>query len=57
MELWKELLSSYVGILSLLTIVVATGMVSYCVWLFISKAREAEEAERRRAHRQGPQAG
>ncbi|AXK38362.1 DUF3149 domain-containing protein [Crenobacter cavernae] len=51
MELWKELLSSYVGILSLLTIVVAAGMVGYCVWLFVKKAREAEEAERRASGR------
>ncbi|SMF37618.1 DUF3149 domain-containing protein [Pseudogulbenkiania subflava] len=35
MELWKQLLSDDVGLLSLITIVVASLVVGVCVTLFI----------------------
>ncbi len=41
MELLKEMLSSDVGIMSLVTIVVASLVVGYAVAFFIRKANEA----------------
>ncbi|CUA81653.1 MULTISPECIES: DUF3149 domain-containing protein [Gulbenkiania] len=41
MELWKQLLSDDVGVLSLITIVVASLVVSVCVGLFIKKTHDA----------------
>lgn len=42
MGLWKDLLFSDFGILSLVTILVAAGVVGFCVYTFIKKAREDE---------------
>jgi len=43
MELWKELLSSDVGLLSLITIVLTTAVVGTCVAIFIRKVRSAPQ--------------
>jgi hypothetical protein len=43
MELWKELLSSDVGLLSLITIVLTMAVVGTCVTIFIRKVRSAPQ--------------
>lgn len=43
MDLWKDLLFSDFGILSLITILAATAVVAYCVYLFITHAAEEEK--------------
>jgi len=45
MELWKELLSSDVGLLSLITIVLTMAVVGTCVTLFIRKVRNAPQSQ------------
>lgn len=40
MELWKQLLSDDVGVLSLITIVVASLVVGVCVTLFIRNVKD-----------------
>jgi hypothetical protein len=44
MDLWKDLLFSDFGILSLITILVATGVVGYCAYLFIKQAKAEEKS-------------
>ncbi|MCW3479851.1 DUF3149 domain-containing protein [Neisseriaceae bacterium JH1-16] len=43
MELWKELLSSDVGLLSLITIVLTMVVVGTCIALFVRKVRNAPQ--------------
>ncbi|MFN4238523.1 MAG: DUF3149 domain-containing protein [Vogesella sp.] len=42
MELWKQLLSDDVGVLSVITIAVATIVVAVCIALFIKKTNAGE---------------
>ncbi|WP_242673545.1 DUF3149 domain-containing protein [Aquitalea sp. USM4] len=41
MELWKELLSDDVGVLSIITIVIATVVVVGAVWIVVNKVKKA----------------
>lgn len=53
MALWKDLLFSDFGILSLITILVASAVIGYCAYLFVKQARAAEQAQR---HNHAPRA-
>jgi hypothetical protein len=58
MALWKDLLFSDFGFLSVITIFVAGAVVGFCAYLFIKKAAAAEKAERERLAKLPPgQAG
>lgn len=54
MALWKDLLSSDFGILSLITIFVAGAVVGFCVYIFIRKAAAEEKAQRERTGKTPP---
>lgn len=42
MELWKQLLSDDVGVLSIITIAVASIVVGVCIAMFIKKANSGK---------------
>lgn len=46
MELWKQLLSDQVGVLSLITIGVTTVIVSTIIVLFIKRVNESDKNEK-----------